>query len=151
MDDFTTRPGAPNKLFGLIQSDANSVAAGKRPLSSMTPTIVLRDGKLSFVAGSPGGPRIISATLLCVLNWMRLAMDAQAAVNAPRFHHQWMPDMLYVEETFSKDSAKELAQRGHKVIVRSWIGEVEAIGIDPKTGERLGAADARRQGAAVGY
>lgn len=151
MDDFTTQPGVPNKLFGLIQSDANAIAAGKRALSSMTPTIVLRDGKLSFVTGSPGGPRIISAVLLSVLNWMRLSMDAQAAINAPRFHHQWMPDMLYVEETFPKDVAKELERRGHKVTGRSWIGQVEAIGIDPKNGERLGASDARRLGAAVGY
>jgi gamma-glutamyltranspeptidase / glutathione hydrolase len=151
MDDFTTQPGVANKLFGLIQSDANAVGAGKRPLSSMTPTIVLRDGKLSFVTGSPGGPRIISATLLSLLNWMRLSADAQAAINAPRFHHQWMPDTLYVEETFPKDVSKELEQRGHKITVRSWIGQVEAIGIDPKTGERLGAADARRLGAAVGY
>jgi len=151
MDDFTTQPGVPNKLFGLIQSDANAIAPGKRSLSSMTPTIVLRDGKLSFVTGSPGGPRIISATFLSVLNWMRLSMDAQAAINAPRFHHQWMPDTLYVEETFQKDVTKELERRGHKVAVRSWIGQVEAIGIDPKTGERLGASDARRLGAAVGY
>jgi len=151
MDDFTTQPGVPNKLFGLIQSDANAIAPGKRSLSSMTPTIVLRDGKLSFVTGSPGGPRIISATFLSVLNWMRLSMDAQAAINAPRFHHQWMPDTLYLEETFPKNVAKELEQRGHKVMQRSWIGQVEAIGIDPKTGERLGASDARRLGAAVGY
>ncbi len=151
MDDFTTQPGVPNKLFGLIQSDANAIAPGKRSLSSMTPTIVLRDGKLSFVTGSPGGPRIISATFLSVLNWMRLSKDAQAAINAPRFHHQWMPDTLYVEVIFSKDVVKELEQRGHKVVQRSWIGQVEAIGIDPKTGERLGASDARRMGAAVGY
>jgi gamma-glutamyltranspeptidase/glutathione hydrolase len=151
MDDYTTQPGVPNKLFGLIQSDANAIAPGKRSLSSMTPTIVLRDGKLSFVTGSPGGPRIISATILSVLNWMRLSMDAQAAINAPRFHHQWMPDTLYLEETFRKNVAKELEQRGHKVVQRSWIGQVEAIGIDAKTGERLGASDARRLGAAVGY
>jgi gamma-glutamyltranspeptidase/glutathione hydrolase len=151
MDDYTTQPGVPNKLFGLIQSDANAIAPGKRSLSSMTPTIVLRDGKLSLVTGSPGGPRIISASLLSVLNWMRLSMDAQAAINAPRFHHQWMPDTVYVEEIFPAEVRKELEQRGHKITQRSWIGQVEAIGIDAKTGERLGAADARRMGAAVGY
>jgi gamma-glutamyltranspeptidase/glutathione hydrolase len=151
MDDFTTQPGAPNKLFGLIQSDANAIAAKKRALSSMTPTILLRDGKLSLVTGSPGGPRIISATLLSVLNWMRLGMGLQAAINAPRFHHQWMPDTIYVEETFPKEAAKELERRGHKVTVRTWIGEVEAIAVDPKTGDRMGAPDPRRQGAAVGY
>jgi len=151
MDDFTTQPGVPNKLFGLIQSEANAIAPGKRPLSSMTPTIVLRDGKLSFVTGSPGGPRIISATLLSLLGWMRLSMDAQVDINAPRFHHQWLPDTLWIEETFPERTAQELAARGHKVKPRNWIGQVEAIGIDPQTGERLGAADPRRQGAAEGY
>src|SRR5207253_1526084 len=92
MDDFTTQPGAPNALYELMQSDANAIAPGHRPLSSMTPTMLLRDGKLSFVTGSPGGPTIISVTLLSVLNWMRLGMEAQAAIHAPRFHHQWFPD-----------------------------------------------------------
>jgi len=97
MDDFTTQPGVPNALFGLIQSEGNTIGPGKRPLSSMTPTIVLLNGKLSFVTGSPGGPTIISATLLTVLNWMRLGMDAQSAINAPRFHHQWLPDQVRME------------------------------------------------------
>ncbi len=151
MDDFTTQPGVPNKLFGLVQSEANTIAPGKRPLSSMTPTIVLRDAKLSFVTGSPGGPRIISATLETVLAWMRLGMEAQAAINAPRFHHQWLPDTLWVEETFPAVTARALAARGHQVLRRPWIGEVNAIGIDPQTGERLGAADPRRGGEAIGY
>ena len=150
MDDFTTQPGTANKLFGLVQSDANAIAPGKRPVSSMTPVILLRDGKLSFVAGSPGGPRIISATLLAVLNWMRLGMDPQAAINAPRFHHQWMPDVLYVEDTLPEAVVRNLEARGHTVKVRTWIGEVEAVAIDPATGDRLGAADARREGAAIG-
>lgn len=151
MDDFTTQPGVPNRLFGLVQSEANAIAPGKRALSSMTPTILLRNGQLSFVTGSPGGPRIISATLLTILNWMRLSTDAQAAINAPRFHHQWMPDVLYVEQTFSPEARRALEARGHTVRTRSWIGEVEAIAIDAKTGERLGAADPRRSGAAIGY
>lgn len=151
MDDFTTQPGVPNKLFGLIQSEANRIAPGKRPLSSMTPTIVLRDGKLSFLTGSPGGPRIISATLLSLLGWMRLGMEPQAAINAPRFHHQWLPDTLWVEETFPARTAEELVARGYQIRRRAWIGQVEAIAIDPQTGERLGAADPRRQGAAAGY
>jgi gamma-glutamyltranspeptidase/glutathione hydrolase len=151
MDDFTTAPGQPNKLFELIQSSANAPGPGKRPLSSMTPTILLRDGRLSFVTGSPGGPRIISATLLSILNWMRLGMDAQQAINAPRFHHQWMPDAVYVERTFPEATVRELERRGYKVTLRSWIGQVEAAAIDPKTGERLGAPDARRQGAAAGF
>ncbi len=155
MDDFTTQPGVPNQLFGLVQSAANSIEPKKRALSSMTPTILLRNGQLSFVTGSPGGPRIISATLLSLLRWMRLgtldAAGAQAAVNPPRFHHQWMPDALWIENTFPAAVAQELAQRGHSVHRRAWIGQVEAIGIDPKTGDRLGAADPRRQGSAIGY
>jgi len=151
MDDFTTQPGVPNALFGLIQSEANAIAPGHRPLSSMTPTILLRDGKLSFVTGSPGGPAIISATLLSVINWMRLGMEAQAAINAPRFHHQWLPDQIFIEENFPEGTQKALEARGFALKRRGHIGLVNAIGIDAKTGERLGAADPRDKGAAVGY
>jgi gamma-glutamyltranspeptidase / glutathione hydrolase len=151
MDDFTTQPGVPNALFGLIQSEANAIAPGHRPLSSMTPTILLRDGKLSFVTGSPGGPTIISATLLSVLNWMRLGMNAQAAINAPRFHHQWLPDRIFMEQDFPEALEKALQARGFETQRRGHIGLVNAIGIDAKTGERLGAADPRDNGAAVGY
>src|SRR5713101_3503500 len=165
MDDFTTQPGVPNALFGLIQSDANAIGPGHRPLSSMTPTILLRDGQLSFVTGSPGGPTIISATLLSVINWMRLGMEAQAAVNAPRFHHQWFPNRIRMEAEFPESMEKALRARGHDV-ERGWydtpslghetklrkhMGLVNAIAIDPQTGERLGAADPRDEGAAVGY
>lgn len=151
MDDFTSAPGKPN-MFGLLQSEANAIEPGHRPLSSMVPTIVLRDGKLSFVTGSPGGPRIISATLLSILNWAWLDMPAQEAINAPRFHQQWMPDTVLLEQPFSQTVAQQLEQRGyHLAQRRSWIGEVEAIGVDPKTGERLGAPDPRREGAARGY
>jgi gamma-glutamyltranspeptidase/glutathione hydrolase len=151
MDDFTTQPGVPNALFGLIQSDANAIAPGHRPLSSMTPTILLRDGKLSFVTGSPGGPTIISATLLSVLNWMRLGLDAQAAINAPRFHHQWMPDVILMEKDFPAGMESALNAQGYATRRRGHIGLVNAVGIDPKTGERLGAADPRDNGAAAGY
>ncbi|HEX4545589.1 MAG TPA: gamma-glutamyltransferase [Candidatus Acidoferrum sp.] len=165
MDDFTTQPGAPNALYGLMQSEANAIAPGHRPLSSMTPTILLRDGKLSFVTGSPGGPTIISATLLSVINWMRLGMDAQAAVNAPRFHHQWFPNRIRMEAEFAESMELALRARGHEV-ERGWyetpslgheskmrkhMGLVNAIGIDPLTNERLGAADPRDNGSAVGY
>ena len=151
MDDFTTQPGVPNALYGLMQSEANAIAPGHRPLSSMTPTILLRDGKLSFVTGSPGGPRIISATLLSVINWMRLGMEAQAAINAPRFHHQWLPDQILMESEFPAGLESALNARGHQTKRRGHIGLVNAIGIDPQSGERLGAADPRDQGAAVGY
>lgn len=151
MDDFTTQPGVPNALFGLIQSEGNTIAPGKRPLSSMTPTIVLRDGQCSFVTGSPGGPTIISATLLTVLNWMRLGMEAQAAINAPRFHHQWLPDELKMEKLFSPEMEERMKARGYQLKRRGHIGLVNAIGIDPKTGERWGAADPRDEGSALGY
>ncbi|MGB7845517.1 MAG: gamma-glutamyltransferase [Candidatus Acidiferrum sp.] len=151
MDDFTTQPGVPNALFGLIQSESNTIAPGKRPLSSMTPTIVLRDGQLSFVTGSPGGPAIISATLLTVLNWMRLGMDAQSAINAPRFHHQWLPDQIQMEKLFSPEMEEQMKARGYNVKRRGHIGLVNAIGIDAKTGERCGAADPRDEGSALGY
>jgi gamma-glutamyltranspeptidase/glutathione hydrolase len=151
MDDFTTQPGVPNALFGLIQSEANAIAPGHRPLSSMTPTILVRDGKLSFVTGSPGGPTIISATLLSVLNWMRLGMDAQAAINAPRFHQQWLPDVVLMEKDFPASLETALNAEGYQTRRRGHIGLVNAIGVDPKTGERLGAADPRDHGAAVGY
>jgi gamma-glutamyltranspeptidase/glutathione hydrolase len=151
MDDFTTQPGVPNALFGLIQSEANAIAPGHRPLSSMTPTILLRDGKLSFVTGSPGGPTIISSTLLSVLNWMRLGMDVQAAINAPRFHHQWLPDQILMEQNFPDSMEQALQARGFAVKRRGHIGLVNAIGIDPNTGDRLGAADPRDDGSAIGY
>jgi gamma-glutamyltranspeptidase / glutathione hydrolase len=151
MDDFTTQPGVPNALFGLIQSEANAIAPGHRPLSSMTPTILLRDGKLSFVTGSPGGPTIISAVLLTIINWMRLGMDAQSAINAPRFHHQWMPDRLLMEQQFPAEVEQGLNSMGHATRRRGHIGLVNAIGIDSQTGEKLGAADPRDQGSAVGY
>jgi len=151
MDDFTTQPGVPNALFGLIQSEGNTIAPGKRPLSSMTPTIVLRNGELSFVTGSPGGPTIISATLLTVINWMRLGMDAQSAINAPRFHHQWLPDVVVMEQLFSAEIEEQMKARGYAVKRKGHIGLVNAIGIDPKTGERCGAADPRDNGSAIGY
>jgi len=151
MDDFTTQPGVPNALFGLIQSEGNTIAPGKRPLSSMTPTILVRDGHLSFVTGSPGGPTIISVTLLSALNWMRLGMDAQAAINAPRFHHQWLPDRVLMETLFSPEMEEQLQARGHEIKRRGHIGLINAIGIDPKTEERCGAADPRDNGSAIGY
>jgi len=165
MDDFTTQPGVPNALYELMQSDANAIAPGHRPLSSMTPSILLRDGKLSFVTGSPGGPTIISVTLLSIINWMRLGMDAQTAINAPRFHHQWFPDRIRMEAEFPLSVEQALRARGHEV-ERGWyytpslgseaklsrhMGLVNAIGIDPQNGERLGAADPRDQGSAAGY
>jgi gamma-glutamyltranspeptidase/glutathione hydrolase len=117
----------------------------------MTPTMLLRDGKLSFVTGSPGGPTIISATLLSVINWMRLGMDAQAAINAPRFHHQWLPDELVLEKEFSPVFEKALNASGYATKRKGPIRLVNAIRIDAQTGDRLGAADPRDYGSAMGY
>jgi gamma-glutamyltranspeptidase / glutathione hydrolase len=151
MDDFTSNPGAPN-LYGLVQGPANAIAPGKRPLSSMTPTIVLTpDDKPFLVLGSPGGSRIpttVANILIGVIDW---GEDIQQAVNAPRFHHQWLPDVLVVESGISPDTIKLLRSMGHTVEQVSYWGEGECIAIEPKTGERLGASDGRHNGKALGY
>jgi gamma-glutamyltranspeptidase / glutathione hydrolase len=151
MDDFTSKPGVPNG-YGLIQGEANSIAPGKRPLSAMAPTIVLKDGKLLLVLGSPGGPRIISTVANILLGVVDYGMDIQQAVNAPRFHHQWEPDVIYVERVgFSPDTLKLLEDRGHKIKVEGYWSDGECIAVDPKTGELLGAPDGRNGGKAVGF
>jgi gamma-glutamyltranspeptidase/glutathione hydrolase len=150
MDDFATRPGEPN-AFGLVAlAGANGVEAGKRPLSSMAPVIVLEGGKLVFVAGSNGGPRIITTTLLSLLNHLEFGMDVSAAVAAPRFHHQWLPDVLLLEADHPADVVDALRARGHRVEVHDSLGGgVEAIAFDPETGLLTGAPDPRRDGAAL--
>jgi gamma-glutamyltranspeptidase / glutathione hydrolase len=151
MDDFATRPGRPN-AFGLVAvAGANGVAPGKRPLSSMAPVIVLEGAKLRFVAGSNGGPRIITTTLLALLNHLEYGMDVSEAVAAPRFHHQWLPDELHVESLIPADVVHALEDRGHVVRVNEDLGGgVEAIAFDPKTGLLTGGNDPRRDGAADG-
>jgi gamma-glutamyltranspeptidase/glutathione hydrolase len=151
MDDFTSKPGVPNG-YGLIQGEANSIAPGKRPLSAMAPTIVLKDGKLFLVLGSPGGPRIISTVANILMGVVDYGLDIQAAVNGPRFHHQWEPDEIYVERVgFSPDTIKLLEARGHKIHVEGYWSDGECIAVDPKTGELLGAPDGRNGGKAVGF
>ena len=158
MDDFAAKQGVPN-LYGLIQGPANAIGAGKRPLSAMTPTIVLKDGKLFLVLGSPGGPRIITTVANILMGVVDYGMDIQEAVNAPRFHHQWLPDVLRVEQWFSPDTVKRLEGMGHQVefgVTESgvWHGDWsdgECILLDPESGERLGASDVRNNGKAVGY
>ncbi len=148
MDDFTVAPGVPN-MFGLVQGEVNLIAPRKRPLSSMTPTIVLREGKLYAVLGSPGGARIITTVLQVFLNMADFSMGLQDAVNWPRFHHQWKPDVLRMEPGFSPDTIRLLRARGHEVETVSAIGEVSAIA---REGEWLaGAADPRAAGKASGY
>jgi len=150
MDDFASKPGVPN-MFGLIQGPANAIGPYKRPLSAMTPTIVLKDGKLFLVLGSPGGPTIITTVANILMGVIDFGLDIQQAVNAPRFHHQWLPDQIRVEEGLSPDTMNLLRSRGHKLDTHAYWGDGECIMIDPRTGERLGAADGRNNGKAVGY
>jgi gamma-glutamyltranspeptidase / glutathione hydrolase len=158
MDDFSAKPGVPNS-DGLIQGTANAIGPGKRPLSSMTPTIVVRDGKTFLVLGSPGSSKIITTVANVLMGVTDYGMNVQEAVNAPRFHHQWMPDILNVERWFSPDTVQALQKMGYNVQIGLHYGEyvsaywsdAECIAIDPKTGERLGASDGRNNGKAVGY
>jgi len=152
MDDFAARPGKAN-LYGLIQGERNAVQPKKRPLSSMTPTIVLRkDGSVWFALGARGGPRIISAVMQSVINVIDHDMDIQQAIDAPRIHHQWFPDEILVEPYgMSPDTLKILSSFGHKFPEKPvTIASATGIMID-KTGVRLGAIDSRSDGAAIGY
>ncbi|HMD97076.1 MAG TPA: gamma-glutamyltransferase [Terriglobia bacterium] len=198
MDDFASKPGSPN-MFGLVQGEANAIAPHKRPLSSMTPTIVLqsetRNSKFEtrpaleaqsspassfqfrvssfesqsaignssppgpgsketvrLVLGSPGGGTIINTVLEVLLDVLAFKMDVREAVTLPRFHDQWMPDKLILENWgFSSDTVDKLKEAGYQVLVRGHLGECQAIEIDPRTGWRFGAADPRGDGRAVGY
>ena len=153
MDDFAAKPGTPN-MYGLIQGERNAVAPKKRPLSAMTPTIVLRkDGTLWFTVGSPGGPTIINTVLCVITNVIDYEMNIQQAIDFPRIHHQWLPDEL-VGEPFglSGDTQRALTSRGHKLAKLRYLGDAEGIMIEEKTGMRLGATDPRRSdGQAIGY
>jgi len=169
MDDFAAKPGVAN-MFGLVQGEANAIAPGKRPLSSMTPTIVLEDRDsgslfkvssrpvtnpgpgLRLVLGSPGGGTIINTVLEVLLNVLAFKMDVLEAVTSPRFHHQWMPDVLQMEGWgFSGDTLDKLKDAGYTLRVRGRIGDCQAIAVDPATGWRFGAADPRGNGKAAGY
>ncbi len=158
MDDFAAKPGVPN-TDGLIQGTANAIVPGKRPLSSMTPTIVLKDDKLFLVLGSPGSSRIISTVANAIIGVVDYGMNIQEAVDAPRFHNQWLPDTLFLEQWFSPDTVKRLQQMGYTINFgvgkgdewRGYWSDAECIAIDPRTGERLGASDVRNDGKAMGY
>lgn len=152
MDDFAAKPGSPN-MFGLIQGENNAVAARKRPLSAMTPTIVLKDGKLWFAVGSPGGPTIINTVMQVLLNVIDHGMDIQQAIEWPRIHHQWMPDeIVYEPYGLSADVIKRLGEMGHKFTERPrHMGDAEGVMIEDKTGVRLGGSDPRPDGKSVGY
>jgi gamma-glutamyltranspeptidase / glutathione hydrolase len=150
MDDFASKQGVPN-AYGLIQGPANAIGPGKRPLSAMTPTIVLKDGKLFLLLGSPGGPTIITTVANVLMGVIDYGLDIQAAVNAPRFHNQWVPDSIMVEDRFSPDTIHLLESKGQKITQRNFWGDAECIAIDPRSGELLGASDGRNNGKAVGY
>ncbi|HEX7152660.1 MAG TPA: gamma-glutamyltransferase [Thermoanaerobaculia bacterium] len=159
MDDFTSKPGVAN-VYGLLQGEANAIQPKKRPLSSMTPTIVLKDGKFAFAIGSPGGPTIINTVLQVLLNVIEFDMDIQQAIDSPRFHHQWMPDMVYWEAFgINADTRATLERMGHKFRPipgaskeePADIGDAHGIAVDRATGMRMGAADPRLGGVAVGW
>jgi gamma-glutamyltranspeptidase/glutathione hydrolase len=150
MDDFSIAPGVPN-AFGLIGAESNSVAPGKRPLSSMSPTIVLKNGEPVLTLGAAGGPTIITQTVMTIVRCLDLGMNLDEALAAPRFHQQWSPDQLYVEISFPQSLRKELQRRGHSFYEVSPIATVQALarGADGKS--LLGAHDPRVPGKAIGF
>jgi gamma-glutamyltranspeptidase / glutathione hydrolase len=149
LDDFSAKPGVPN-AYGLIGGDANAVEPGKRPLSSMSPTVVMEDGRPFLVTGSPGGPRIITTTLQVILNVIDHEMNIAEATFAPRIHHQWLPDELRVETGLSPDTLRLLEETGHTVVVMDAMGSTQSILVTPDG--LFGASDPRRPGAlTAGY
>jgi gamma-glutamyltranspeptidase/glutathione hydrolase len=150
MDDFASKPGEPN-MFGLVQGESNKIAPGKRPLSSMTPTIVTRDGRLEMVLGAPGGSRIITAVMQVFLNVVDFGMNIQEAVDAPRFHHQWQPDKIEFEKGFSPDTIELLRARGHRIDALKYVVVARVEAIRAAKGWLEGATDGRGNGKAAGY
>ena len=151
MDDFAAKPGTPN-MFGLVQGEANAIAPGKRPLSSMTPTIVLKDGKLFMTAGAPGGSRISTAVAQVILNVLDFGMNVQDAVDAPRVHHQWQPDRLSLERGISPDTVALLKSRGYEVDYAPGVVLAQVAAIVSDGGWLQGASDGRSAaGKAAGY
>ncbi len=149
MDDFSAMPGVPNE-FGLVGSEANSIEPGKRPLSSMSPTIILKDGRPFLVLGSRGGPRIITSVLQVVLNVIDFDMSLRKAIEEPRVHYQWLPDILYVENSIPGTTRREMERRGYSVEVKEeGIGCVSAVLVDGETFQ--GVSDPRGIGEARGY
>ncbi|HET8864901.1 MAG TPA: gamma-glutamyltransferase [Gracilimonas sp.] len=150
MDDFSAQPGEPN-AYGLIGAEANAIEPGKRMLSSMTPTIVTKDGKVDMIIGAAGGPRIITATLQSFLNRAVFGMRSQQATAQPRFHHQWLPDMLFIDDFgLSPDTQKLLEEKGHKIFPLPGIGRSHNIFID-RNGHYTSGVDPRGDGYASGY
>ena len=150
MDDFSAQPGATN-YFGLVGAEANAIAPGKRPLSSMSPTIVLKDGKPILSVGAAGGPTIISQTVLAIIQTIDFGMDPAAALAQPRFHHQWKPDELVIEKSIGEQVLRELEKRGHKLKLVDSLGAAQAVGIGAKDKGLTGAHDPRVDGKAAGW
>jgi gamma-glutamyltranspeptidase/glutathione hydrolase len=152
MDDFTAKPGASNGA-GLVQGEADKVEPGKRPLSSMTPTIVMHEGKPFMLTGSPGSATIISTTMESIVNVLDFGMNIQQSIDAPRMHQQWYPQVVYVEDgLITADNKHKLESMGYKFKTRNGIGADEAILINPRTGMLDGANDPRRPaGLAAGF
>ena len=151
MDDFSSKPGVPN-AFGLVGNEANSIQAGKRPLSSMTPTIVLKGGKPFMVIGSPGGSTIITTTMQAILNVVDYGMDIKEAVSSPRFHSQWVPDVIMTEPRgLSKDVIQNLESKGHTLVPYKWGYIGEANGILISEDGFYGGGDSRGETSAIGY
>jgi gamma-glutamyltranspeptidase/glutathione hydrolase len=149
MDDFSIKPGVPN-MYGAVGADANAIAPGKRMLSSMTPTIVLKDNKPFLVAGTPGGTTITTSVFQTLINILEFDMSAEDAVNKPKFHHQWLPDEIFVEADFPQGVRQQLQQMGYKVTQRGAIGRTEVIHINAN-GTIEGVADKRGDDSAAGY
>jgi gamma-glutamyltranspeptidase / glutathione hydrolase len=151
MDDFASKQGVPN-MYGLIQGPANAIAPGKRPLSAMTPTIVLENGKVRFVLGSPGGGRIITTVANIFLSAADEGLNIQQAVDAPRFHHQYLPDVLYMEPGFTDSTVEGLRALGYQLKIGGHWSDGECIEVDPATGDLEGGQDHRHHfGKAAGY
>ncbi|HUR46715.1 MAG TPA: gamma-glutamyltransferase [Candidatus Saccharimonadales bacterium] len=150
MDDFSAQPGAPN-FFGLVGAEANSIAPGKRPLSSMSPTIVLKDGQPILSLGAAGGPTIISQTLLAIVAVIDFGMDPHSALKQPRFHHQWLPDELIVEKSMPTATLEELRRRGHHVKLIDSLGACQIIGAGLNGSTFEAAHDPRLNGKAAGF
>ncbi len=150
MDDFSAQPGAPN-AFKLVGAEANAVAGGKRPLSSMSPTIVLKDGKPILSVGAAGGPTIISQTLLAISNIIDLGMSPKEALTAPRFHHQWAPDLLKIESAFGEETLKQIESLGHTLDRSKGFGACQCVMFDDGTGTLVPAHDPRNAGGADGF
>ena len=148
MDDFSVAPGVPN-AFGLLGAEANAIAPGKRPLSSMSPTIVLRDGRPILTLGAAGGPKIITQVLMTILYHLDLGMDLPEALVAPRIHHQWRPDKLIVEQSLDPATVAALEKLGHAVDRRRSVGVTQAIGVSLQGPALIGVHDPRVQGKAT--